>query len=47
MCLRAVAPRLQLREQDATGQPVTQTWQPFEGKIEGFEHETGIRTLLR
>ncbi|KQQ78302.1 hypothetical protein ASF73_05515 [Xanthomonas sp. Leaf131] len=38
---------LQLREQDATGQPVTQSWQPFEGKIEGFEHESGIRTLLR
>ncbi|APP78530.1 META domain-containing protein [Xanthomonas hortorum] len=38
---------LQLREQDATGQPVTQRWQTFEGKIEGFEHETGIRTLLR
>ncbi|MBB3922270.1 MULTISPECIES: META domain-containing protein [Xanthomonas] len=38
---------LQLREQDAAGQPVTQTWQVFEGKIEGFEHEAGIRTLLR
>jgi heat shock protein HslJ len=38
---------LQLREQDAAGQPVTQSWQPFEGRIEGFEHETGIRTLLR
>ncbi|MFC7520032.1 DUF4377 domain-containing protein [Xanthomonas populi] len=38
---------LQLREQDAAGQPVTQTWQTFEGKIDGFEHQTGIRTLLR
>ncbi|UXA51459.1 META and DUF4377 domain-containing protein [Xanthomonas prunicola] len=38
---------LQVREQTQAGQPATQDWQPFEGTIEGFEHEDGIRTLLR
>ncbi|WP_115046247.1 META domain-containing protein [Xanthomonas arboricola] len=38
---------LQLREQGADGQPATGDWQPFDGSIEGFEHEAGIRTLLR
>ncbi|PPU37459.1 META domain-containing protein [Xanthomonas arboricola] len=38
---------LQLREQTADGQPATGNWQTFDGRIEGFEHETGIRTLLR
>ncbi|MEB1609499.1 META and DUF4377 domain-containing protein [Xanthomonas campestris pv. campestris] len=36
---------LQLREH--TGQPASRNWQPFDGRIEGFEHEAGIRTLLR
>ncbi|NIK40702.1 heat shock protein HslJ [Xanthomonas arboricola] len=38
---------LQLREQGADGQPATRAWQTFDGSIEGFEHEAGIRTLLR
>ncbi|MCL1499808.1 hypothetical protein A7D16_11385 [Xanthomonas nasturtii] len=38
---------LQLREQDAAGRPVSQTWQPFEGTIDGFEHEAGIGNVLR
>ncbi|MEA9566330.1 META and DUF4377 domain-containing protein [Xanthomonas sp. WHRI 8932A] len=37
---------LQLRER-ADGQPATASWQTFDGRIEGFEHEAGIRTLLR
>ncbi|KHL51739.1 META and DUF4377 domain-containing protein [Xanthomonas cannabis] len=38
---------LQLREQTADGQPATDPWRPFDGRIEGFDHEAGIRTLLR
>ncbi|AZR25304.1 META domain-containing protein [Xanthomonas vasicola] len=38
---------LQIREQTQAGQPATHDWQPFEGTIEGFEHEDGIRNLLR
>ncbi|MEA9554691.1 META and DUF4377 domain-containing protein [Xanthomonas nasturtii] len=37
---------LQLRER-ADGQPAAASWQTFDGTIEGFEHEAGIRTLLR
>ncbi|MFO3707376.1 META domain-containing protein [Xanthomonas codiaei] len=38
---------LQVREQTPQGQPATAQWDVFEGSIEGFEHETGIGTLLR
>ncbi|KTF34948.1 META and DUF4377 domain-containing protein [Xanthomonas vesicatoria] len=37
---------LQLRER-IDGQPATASWQTFDGTIEGFDHEAGIRTLLR
>ncbi|WP_184409298.1 META domain-containing protein [Xanthomonas sp. 3075] len=41
---------LQLREHDpgapATAQAAT-PWHPFDGTIEGYDHEAGIRTLLR
>ncbi|MFC0154616.1 META domain-containing protein, partial [Xanthomonas dyei] len=37
---------LQLRER-TDAQPATASWQPFDGRIEGFNHEAGIRTLLR
>ncbi len=37
---------LQLRER-TDGQPATASWRRFDGRIEGFDHETGIRTLLR
>ncbi|QBH02490.1 META domain-containing protein [Xanthomonas oryzae] len=38
---------LQVREQTQADQSATHDWQPLEGTIEGFEHEDGIRNLLR
>ncbi|MCD0258660.1 META and DUF4377 domain-containing protein [Xanthomonas melonis] len=40
-------PCLQVREQTTQGQRATGPWLPLDGNIEGFEHEAGIRTLLR
>ncbi|PPV06039.1 hypothetical protein XBLMG947_2906 [Xanthomonas bromi] len=41
---------LQLRAHDPDAPASAQTatpWQPYDGTIEGFDHEEGIRTLLR
>ncbi|RBE77569.1 hypothetical protein BRN01_06310 [Xanthomonas oryzae pv. oryzae] len=38
---------LQVREQTQADQSATHDWQPLEGTIDGFEHEDGIRNLLR
>ncbi|KII98218.1 META domain-containing protein [Xanthomonas phaseoli pv. phaseoli] len=41
---------LQVREHEpgaAAGTEAATSWQPYDGTIEGFEHEDGIRTLLR
>ncbi|KAB7769805.1 META and DUF4377 domain-containing protein [Xanthomonas maliensis] len=38
---------LQLREQAPASSAGEPAWQIYDGRIEGFEHEDGIRTLLR